>query len=165
MKSFDHEERLRGLKGTRSFIGPFCNRTTYWRAPARACGAALAVSLLLSCSSKGVTPSAQEGSSGQGHGGNGIGGGGSGTAGTMQCTPGASLAPARLMLITDNQYRNIMRDAFGVTFPTDMNVTSPRGRAATTRSTRAGKCRTTLQAYGHAAVMVPQTAAVLVREG
>src|ERR1700752_4490680 len=36
---------------------------------------------------------------------------------------GASLAPARLSLISDDQYRNIVHAVFGVTFPTTTNVT------------------------------------------
>jgi Protein of unknown function (DUF1592)/Protein of unknown function (DUF1588)/Protein of unknown function (DUF1595) len=88
---------------------------------------------------------------GQGQGGNGFGGG-AGGLGTTQCTPGASLAPARLMLITDNQYRNIMRDAFGVTFPLDMNVTSPPGTSGNYTFNENGQVQaTTLQAYGRAA--------------
>jgi hypothetical protein len=56
------------------------------------------------------------------------------------------------MLITDNQYRNIMRDAFGVTFPTDMNVTSPPGTSGNYTFNESGQVQaTTLQAYGRAA--------------
>jgi hypothetical protein len=56
------------------------------------------------------------------------------------------------MLITDNQYRNIMRDAFGVTFPTDMNVTSPPGTSGNYTFNESGQVQaTTLQAYTRAA--------------
>jgi len=39
-----------------------------------------------------------------------------------QCDQGRSLAPARLSLLSDDQYRNIVHDVFGVTFPTDQIV-------------------------------------------
>jgi hypothetical protein len=131
-------------------MGPFCDsRTTYWRG--RACKVALAVSLLVSCSSNGTSSSSGGGSSGQGYGGSGLGGS-AGASGSTQCTPGGSLAPARLMLITDNQYRNIMRDAFGVTFPTDMNVTSPPGTSGNYTFNESAQVQaTTLQAYTRAA--------------
>jgi hypothetical protein len=136
-------------------MGPFCDsKATHWRprALARACKLVLAVSLPLACSSNGADPSNGGGSSGQGHGGSGVGGTGTGASGATQCSPGASLAPARLMLITDNQYRNIMRDAFGVTFPTDMNVTSPPGTSGNYTFNESGQVQaTTLQAYTRAA--------------
>src|SRR5258708_7322384 len=49
----------------------------------------------------------------------GMGSGGSGgmDAPRSMCIQGASLAPARLSLISDDQYRNIVRDVFGVTVP------------------------------------------------
>jgi Protein of unknown function (DUF1592)/Protein of unknown function (DUF1588)/Protein of unknown function (DUF1595) len=41
------------------------------------------------------------------------------------CKQGASFAPARLTLISDDQYRNIVLDVFGVTFPSGVVITSP----------------------------------------
>jgi hypothetical protein len=142
-------------------MGPlFFLRATYSRARAlgRACQVALAVSLPLACSSNGANPTSAGGSTSQGSGGSGVGGAGAGASagmsasGATSCTPGGSLAPARLMLITDNQYRNIMRDAFGVTFPTDMNVTSPPGTSGSYTFNESGQVQAnTLQAYTRAA--------------
>lgn len=63
--------------------------------------------------------------SGNGVGGAGSGGGTGASAGstTTQCAQGASFASARLSLISDDQYRNVVRDVFGVTFPATTNVT------------------------------------------
>src|SRR5260370_551564 len=55
--------------------------------------------------------------------------GGSGAGGAM-CAPGASFAPARVSLISDEQYRNVVRDIFGVTIPPSFVVStqaSPSG--------------------------------------
>src|SRR5580658_7867024 len=41
------------------------------------------------------------------------------------CAPGASFAPARLSLITDDQYRNVVHDVFGVAFPANLVITTP----------------------------------------
>ena len=41
------------------------------------------------------------------------------------CVQGASFAPARLLLISDDQYRNIVRDAFQVSFPDGVTITAP----------------------------------------
>jgi hypothetical protein len=43
----------------------------------------------------------------------------------VSCAQGASFAPARLLVITDNQYRNIVRDVFGVTIPSTYVITQP----------------------------------------
>jgi hypothetical protein len=42
-----------------------------------------------------------------------------------QCAEGASFAGARLSLITDDQYRNIVHDVFGVTVPLSYTITQP----------------------------------------
>ncbi|HEV3189470.1 MAG TPA: hypothetical protein VGY54_03180, partial [Polyangiaceae bacterium] len=47
-----------------------------------------------------------------------------------QCNQDRSLAPARLSLLSDDQYRNIIHDVFGVTFPATQVVsvqTNPNG--------------------------------------
>jgi hypothetical protein len=47
-----------------------------------------------------------------------------------QCNQDRSLAPARLSLLSDDQYRNIIHDVFGVTFPATQIVsvqTNPNG--------------------------------------
>jgi hypothetical protein len=58
-------------------------------------------------------------------------GGGSGTAGAAAgptCTPGASLAPARIWRLTDAQYVNVVAQVFGVRVPDE--VTAADAKAA-----------------------------------
>src|SRR5260221_546222 len=40
------------------------------------------------------------------------------------CVPAASFAPARFSLISDDQYRNVVRDAFGVTLHASLTITT-----------------------------------------
>jgi hypothetical protein len=75
--------------------------------------------------------------------------------GGLQCAQDASFAPARLSLITDDQYRNIVRDAFGVTFPTSVNVTEPPSTSGSySYNENAQVETTTVQAYLRAADQV-----------
>jgi hypothetical protein len=96
----------------------------------RACALTLAVSLPLACSStpsKSNAGSPLPGSGGAASGGNGSAGGAVVTTGGdgQQCVQGASLAPARLVLVSDVQYRNIVKDVFGVDYPANVDVTAP----------------------------------------
>src|SRR5882672_2176444 len=101
------------------------------------------------------------GGGGQPSGGAGsLGGAGTnGSAGTggprTMCVSGASLAPARLSLISDDQYRNIVRDVFGVTVPATFAVStqaSPSGMYPFNEN--ALLVTTTLQEYLRAADLV-----------
>jgi len=79
--------------------------------------------------------------------------GGSGNAGL--CVQGASFAPARLVLISDDQYRNIVHDAFGVTFPTTVDLTTaPNTSGAFSYNETSEVETTTVQAYQRAADQV-----------
>jgi len=76
---------------------------------------------------------------------------GDGDAGP-QCAANASFAPARLSLITDDQYRNIVNDVFGVTFPASVNVTEPPSTSGSySYNENAQVETTTVQAYLRAA--------------
>ena len=80
------------------------------------------------------------------------GGGGSAPA---ACVQGASLAPARLSLISDDQYRNIVHDAFGVTFPANVDITTPPSTSGTYPYNENAQVQTTtVQAYQRAADQV-----------
>jgi len=69
-----------------------------------------------------------------------------------QCIQGASFAPARLSLISDDQYRNIVHDVFGVTFPATTDVTAARSRTgAYPYDESADLQATTVQEYQRAA--------------
>jgi hypothetical protein len=68
-------------------------------------------------------------SSGTGSGGSGGSGGGT----SIQCAD-VSLAPARLSLISDDQYRNIVHDVFGVAIPASYNGGSLTTQASTSGS-------------------------------
>jgi hypothetical protein len=71
------------------------------------------------------------------------------------CTSGASLASARLSLISDDQYRNIVHDVFGVTFPVTTNVTGPSSKTGSySYDESAGLQPTTVQEYQRAADVV-----------
>jgi len=62
------------------------------------------------------------GSSGSSNGGTGPGSGsGSNTTQSQPCKNGASFASARVSLISDDQYQNIVHDVFGVTIPATYN--------------------------------------------
>lgn len=102
-----------------------------------------------------VTPSE---SGGQGPLGNGGSGGGlpvngtGGTTGSAECHPQASLAPARLTLLSDDEYRNIVQDVFKVTLPAAMTITelpSTTGLYPYNENAQVGA--TTIQAYQRAA--------------
>ena len=58
------------------------------------------------------------------------GSGGGGITPNAACVQDASFAPARLSLISDDQYRNIVHDVFGVTIPSTVAIStesSPNG--------------------------------------
>src|SRR5260370_2798884 len=77
---------------------------------------------------------------------------GSGGVSTQACTQGASFAPARLTLISDDQYRNIVHDVFGVTFPATTNVTAaPSNSGSYAYDEGAALQATTVQEYQRAA--------------
>src|SRR5882757_5705055 len=92
-------------------------------------GVAVALATLAACTTGQVGGSGQAtpggggppGSSGGASGTSASGGGttSSGGAGTtgVQCVQGASFASARLTLLSDDQYRNIVQDVFGVKLP------------------------------------------------
>jgi hypothetical protein len=107
-----------------------------------------------------MAPAVARGSSAGGAGaGGGAGhisaGGGAGGAAPTPCVQGASLAPARLSLISDEQYRNIVHDAFGVTFPATVNITTPPSSSGTYPYNENAQVQaTTLQAYQRAADQV-----------
>jgi hypothetical protein len=75
----------------------------------------------------------QPGGSGSATGGTGSSGGSAATSGTggsssgggASCAQAASFAGARLTVITDDQYRNIVHDSFGVTIPATFVITQP----------------------------------------
>ena len=86
--------------------------------------------------------------------------GSAGSAGTSsagsgagaQCVPGASFASARLSLISDDQYRNVVRDVFGVTLPPTVTITSlPSTSGNYPYNENAQVGTTTVQAYQRAA--------------
>src|SRR5712691_11276044 len=68
-----------------------------------------------SASTTGGNPTGATGSTGTG--GTMTGGTGGGTG---QCRPDASLAPARVWRITDEQYVNAVRQVFGVVMPPEI---------------------------------------------
>jgi len=79
----------------------------------------------------------------------------SGVGGAPSCTQGASFAPARLSLITDDEYRNVVRDVFGVTFPATVDVTGPPSASGSySYNENAEVETTTVQAYQRAADQV-----------
>jgi hypothetical protein len=68
------------------------------------------------------------------------------------CTPGASFAPARLNVITDDQYRNVVHDVFGVSFPANIVITTPASTSGLfSYNENAQVEATTVQAYLRAA--------------
>ncbi|HVZ73407.1 MAG TPA: DUF1592 domain-containing protein [Polyangia bacterium] len=72
-----------------------------------------------------------------------------------RCVPGASLAPARLSVISDRQYRNVVRDVFGVTFPANVDVTAPPSASGAYSFNESAQIdATTVQAYLRAADQV-----------
>src|SRR5258707_15656737 len=98
-------------------------------------------------------------SSGAGGGktGSGSPGGAAGTSSgsTPQCAQGASLAPARLSLISDDQYRNIVHDVFGVTFPATTTITGSASKTGSfSYDETADLQATTIQKYQRAADVV-----------
>jgi hypothetical protein len=101
-------------------------------------------------SAAGSTSASSTGGS-AGGGFNGSSGGASSVT-SATCTQGGSFAPARLTLISDDEYRNIVQDVFGVTFPattTVSTVTSDTGSYAYDES--ATLQTTTVQDYLRAA--------------
>ena len=99
---------------------------------------------------------------GGGPGAGGVNGGGGGRDGTgagnssgAPCVKSASFAPARVTLISDEQYRNIVHDVFGVTFPATLTVTTLSGSSgAYPYNENAAVETTTVQAYQRAADQV-----------
>src|SRR5580658_5405326 len=68
------------------------------------------------------------------------------------CAPAASFAPARLSLITDDQYRNVVHDVFGVAFPANLVITTPASTSGLfSYNENAQVEATTVQAYLRAA--------------
>src|SRR5260370_19874452 len=88
-------------------------------------GAIMACSGVLGCSSGQIgEPQGRAGAGPDGAGGGPGSGTGSGTGGgpgQTPCVEGVSFAPARVALISDEQYRNIVRDVFGATIPATYN--------------------------------------------
>jgi uncharacterized protein DUF1592/uncharacterized protein DUF1588/uncharacterized protein DUF1595/uncharacterized protein DUF1587 len=83
------------------------------------------------------------------------GAGGDSGAAASQCAEGASFASARLSLITDDQYRNIVHDVFGVTFPASVVITAPPSTTGSySYNENAQVETTTVQAYQRAADQV-----------
>jgi len=89
--------------------------------------------------------------------------GSSGAAGTAvvgppapaPCVQGASFAAARFSLISDDQYRNVVRDAFGVTLPASTMITTTASSSGSySYNENAQVETTTLQAYLRAADQV-----------
>ena len=96
-------------------------------------------------SSGGVTGSTS-GSSGSNAGS------GSGGTTTQSCMQDASFAPARLSLISDDQYRNVVHDVFGVTFPATTNVTAASSNSGSYAYDEGATLQaTTVQEYQRAA--------------
>jgi len=118
-------------------------------------------------SSSGVGIGTGTGSaSGSANGGSGsVGGTGSGGgsgSGPAACAPSASFAPARLSLISDEQYRNVVRDVFGVTLPASFVVStqaSPSGSYPYNEGAQI--VPTTVQAYLRAADQVASSMTVM----
>ena len=74
---------------------------------------------------------------------------------TAACVEGASFAPARLLLISDDQYRNIVRDAFQVSIPADVIITAPPSTSGSYPYNESAQIQTTtVQAYQRAADQV-----------
>ncbi|HVY25687.1 MAG TPA: DUF1592 domain-containing protein [Polyangiaceae bacterium] len=126
---------------------------------ARAGVVALAVSLPLACSS---TPAKNAGPTLNGGGGASSSGGSGNTGGVVvtgpsgqQCVQGASLAPARLFLVSDVQYRNIVNDVFGVDYPANVDVTAPASTSGIYPYNEGAQVQaTTIKAYLRAADQV-----------
>ena len=127
-------------------------------------GVSVALAALAACTTGQVSGGGQvapggggpPGSSGGASGTTAAGGGttssgGTGTS-TTQCVQGASFASARLTLLSDDQYRNIVQDVFGVTFPVSVTITalpSTSGLYPYNEGAQVGT--TTVQAYQRAA--------------
>jgi hypothetical protein len=101
---------------------------------------------------KGMPGNGAPGQNGAGSSGSS---GGSGPGTTAPCVPGASFAPARVLLISDDQYRNIVHDAFGVTFPVGVTVTTQPSTSGSYPYNESAQVQTTtVQAYQRAADQV-----------
>jgi Protein of unknown function (DUF1592)/Protein of unknown function (DUF1588)/Protein of unknown function (DUF1595) len=119
----------------------------------------LSVAACVGSSAEGPAGSASPAGSVSPGGGGAIGGtdaGSSASGGSAPtCAQGASFAPARLSLISDDQYRNIVHDVFGVTFPASVNVTTlPSTSGSYPYNENAQVQTTTVQAYRRAADQV-----------
>jgi hypothetical protein len=128
-------------------------RTGVWLRWVGACAA----TALAACSGQigpvGGGPPSSIGSSGAAGTGAQVGHAGSG--GSVSCKQGASLAPARLSLISDDQYRNIVHDVFGVTFPATTNVTVASSRTGSYSYDEGANLQaTSVQEYQRAADLV-----------
>jgi hypothetical protein len=118
--------------------------------------AAFSLSALGACTAEinGKSPPGASASSANASSGNGSTSG-PGTTLTAQCVQGASFAPARLLLISDDQYRNVVHDVFGVTFPTTVDVTAPPSTSGSYPYNENAQVQTTtVQAYQRAADQV-----------
>jgi hypothetical protein len=70
---------------------------------------------------------------------------------------GASFASARVTLLSDRQYRNVVRDVFGVTFPAAVDVTMPASASGSYSFNESAQVETTtVQAYLRAADQVAE---------
>jgi hypothetical protein len=82
-------------------------------------------------------------------------GGVAGGSGSASCVQGASFARARVTLLSDRQYRNVVRDVFGVTFPAAVDVTAAASASGSYSFNESAQVETTtVQAYQRAADQV-----------
>jgi hypothetical protein len=108
----------------------------------------------VSASGSGGSGPATAGQSG-GSGAGGTAGVAVGPPAPAPCVPTASFAPARFSLISDDQYRNVVRDAFGVTLPASMTITTTASFSGSySYNENAQVETTTVQAYLRAADQV-----------
>lgn len=111
----------------------------------------------VACTGRITASAGRAGGNGPPVGGAGGAGGAGGTAVQPRatCTPGASFAPARLTRLSDDQYRNIVRDTFGVTLAPSFIVTAPPSTSGGYPfNENAQVDTTTVQAYLRAAEQV-----------
>jgi Protein of unknown function (DUF1592)/Protein of unknown function (DUF1588)/Protein of unknown function (DUF1595)/Protein of unknown function (DUF1585)/Protein of unknown function (DUF1587) len=139
--------------------------TALMKAPLEAKALALlTLFALASCTGTLERGSAASGAGGGAGGPTGVAGGAGGSVGAATggggataptCVQGASFAEARLTLLSDQQYRNVVHDAFGVTFPATVDVTAPPSASGTYSFNEDAQLETTtVQAYQRAADQV-----------
>lgn len=115
-------------------------------------GLALVSWLPSACSSGSNNPAQPPSTATAGSAGAAGAGGSVGSGGASACAASASLAPARLTLLTDDQYRNIVQDAFKVTLPESTTITAlPSTTGLYPINENAQVATTTVQAYQRAA--------------